>query len=334
MISQPHSHCSRMFRRSVWLTLTALLAGFVINWTHAAERFRTYVEAQAKANEEGIIVYLYGPNWNKRSVKMLQSFWESPDTAQAAGNSTLVAIPIYQRPTPEQKLEQDEIGAGFTMPPAYAYRSNPTVVMQDKAGNTYAILAGSDDLGSGLSGKRAQELIRKNKKLLARRLELMTQAEKATGIDKARLIGEACTLGIAGPSSGLEQIKQLDPNDETGYIRRLTFDPRRFQGEHANDDTDTLEKAVMKIVNDKAYSTLQRQETYCLLIGKLRRDGATASVLRKHIQAMGAIDPESMYGKITDDILHIWCGAPAPEESLQGKDKQKTKKKRSRRSRS
>lgn len=318
--SSPYSTMN-LLSRTILLLLASSSA-----W--AAERADTYQNALSKSGDEGIIVYLYGPNWNKRSVKMLESFWKSPETEQAAGKSVLVSLPIYQRPTDEQKAEEEEIRAGFPMPPPHQYRSNPTVVMQDKTGRTYAILAGTDDLGEGLSGARAHELMKKNKELLARQLELMAKAEQASGLEKAKLIGQASTLGIEPPSNALDQIKELDANDESGFVRRLSYDPRQFQEKHKESKASELETAVMKIVNDPAYSSLQRQETYCILIGQLRRDGVAKNVLKKHLLDMQKIDPNTMYGKITDELVSMWCSSSAGNDESKDTDKKKKRHKR------
>ncbi len=303
-----------------------ILLAFSCMSAWAAERAKTYHEALEKAGDEGVLIYLYGPDWNRRSVKMLESFWQKNELERAAGNSVLVALPIYQRPTAEQKAEQEEIQSGFPLPPPHRYRSNPTVVMLDKTGRTYAILSGNDDLGDGLSGSKACQLIQKNKALLAQQLELMNKAEQASGLEKAKLIGQASTLGIDPPHNAAEQIRTLDPKDESGYVRRLNYDPRKFQEEHKDAKSTELESPVLKIVNDTAYSPLQRQETYCILIGQLRRDGAAKNVLRKHLLAMQQIDPNSMYGKITPSLLTQWCGDPAPKTT----DKDSVSKKKHR----
>ncbi len=308
--------------------LLLLLLACTCTSAWAAERAKTYNEALSKAGDEGVILYLYGPDWNKRSVKMLDTFWKTSELEHAAGNSVLVEVPIYQRPTDEQRAEQEEIQSGFPLPPPHRYRSNPTVIMLDKTGRTYAILAGHDELGEGLTGAKGCQLIQKNKGLLALQLDLMAKAEQASGLEKAKLIGQASTLGIDPPHDALEQIRGLDPNDESGYVRRLSFDPRKFQEDHKDAKAAELEAPVMKIVNDKAYSPLQRQETYCILIGQLRRDNAPKSVLKKHITDLKQIDPSSMYGQICDNLLSLWCGEPAPKDDNKDTD---TKKKRSKR---
>lgn len=289
-------------------TTLAILLAVGSPLAFSAQRVDNYNDALSQAGDEGVIVYLYGPDWNRKSTNMLKTFWKGKDVEQAAGESTMVAIPLYQRPNDAQKAEQERIQGDFRIPPPKQYRSIPAIFMLDNTGRVYAWICGTDGFGEGETGALAVKQIKKYKELFAKQRELMEKSDKADGLEKARLIGQASTLGIEPTSQALDQIKTFDPNDETGFVRRLTFDPHKFQEDHKDDETFAIEAEVMKIVEDKAYSELQRQEAYCVLIGQLRREKATPDVLKRHILAMQKIDEKSMYGQIVPHLLEMWCG--------------------------
>ncbi|MGN0837023.1 MAG: hypothetical protein ACI4OS_06235, partial [Akkermansia sp.] len=126
------------------LSLAALLALAVGSAAGAAQRVDSYDEALSQAGDDGVIVYCYGPDWNKRSVRMLDSFWKSPELEAAAGDAKLVAIPFYQGEDPTDKAKS--IKGAYKGP---SFGVCPTVALIDAQGNVYAELPGTDYLADG-----------------------------------------------------------------------------------------------------------------------------------------------------------------------------------------
>lgn len=305
--------------------LIALGFAMVACVAKGAVKVGNYNEALKNATSDGVVVYCYGPDWNRRSVIMLDEFWKNPQAEKACGDAAMVAVPYYQRPTTEQQTEANKISGSFERRKINnQFRSFPAVCMVGKDGRIYAQLCGTDALGSEKDNyKRGYENIHRHLELYRKQTELLAQAEKAEGVEKARLIGEASTLGIYPPDGAVAQIKALDPQDTLGYVKTLNYDPysfnmeaNAFSGCKQNSEdafsAEKTEKRLREILENKTLTAIQKQESYAVCIGRLRKDGngADRSTLTKYIKAMGAIDPSSMYGKIVPHLLELWCNVP------------------------
>ncbi len=283
----------------------------------AAQRANSYSDACEKAGDDGIIVYCYGPDWNKRSVRMLKSFWETAATEEAAGDAVLVAAPFYQdRGSPEAQ-EMHHIIQGLKEPP---FCVCPTIQMIDKEGNIYCVMAGMDYFGDE-KGEAARENIRTKLAELRKQKELLTQAQSASGVEKAKLLGAVADLSIKAPKDLVTQIRLADPEDKSGQVRRNTHSARGFMYKQLETTDGFLKKdfvpnvkaitdECLKIAEDEAYRPLDRQEAYNLIIGLSRAAGAPANQIRGWFKKSKKIDETSIYGQIYDDLAERWLGSP------------------------
>lgn len=289
----------------------------------AAQKANTFEDALKKAKDDGIVAYCYGPDWNMLSVNMLTSFWKNKAVEKACGDAVMIAIPFYQRPTPANLKEQNKIQGSFQRRRInHDFRGFPAVCMMDRTGRVYAQLCGTDYLGTDEDGHAlGAKNIADKLALFRQQRDLLAKAEKAQGIEKAKLLGSASALDIYPPDGMAKTIKQLDPQDQTGYYKRLTYDAFHFN-EKANafsgSDQDAskamtpqeTEKELQVILKHPTLSSLQKQESYAVHIGRLRKAGADKAVIAKQIRAMHDLDPESMYGQITPHLLEMWCDIP------------------------
>lgn len=280
----------------------------------------TFQDALSAAGDDGVIAFCYGPDWNQRSVRMLKSFWNTENLEKATGQAMLVAVPIYENPSPEQEEEANRISAG--MPPV-PFSVCPTVMMVDKNGTMYANLPGSDFLGDEKGATGIQNIAQK---LAAHRkaVELMNKAATLQGVEKAKVLGEIGELPIEKPSGLVDMLKEADPKDTTGLIRRNEHSALQFlykqmdtkDGFLKQDFHTTLKDLMvesMKIVNDTALRTEDRQAAYCLLIGQARREEGGSKRLKDMINANMKIDPNSFYGRAMPRLLALWSQERANE---------------------
>lgn len=108
-------------------------------------------------------------------------------------------------------------------------------------------------------------------------------------MEKARLLGEAASLpGINPPDTlrrVIEQIKKLDPKNETAYARKLItpydLSNEIFSIETSKDADKGWQAALAQaeiFLKDPVYSNEQKQALYAISIGILRRHvGARAA---------------------------------------------------------
>ncbi len=285
----------------------------------AAQRVSSYSEALDKAGDDGIIAYCYGPDWNKRSVRMLKSFWENAATEQAAGDAVMVAIPYYQDNNAEGADEAATVRGGLAWPPSGVC---PAVLMMDKNGTVYANLFGMDDFGDEQGAQGAQKIAEKLAEFRRQR-ELLAKAQTAHGAEKAKLLSEVADLSIKAPKGILEEIQLADPEDKTGAVRRTKHDAfygfmydqmqtkDGFLKKGFVPDMSVLTPACLDVAEDEAYRNYDRQAAYALLIGRARDAGIPTNQLRGYITKCGKIDSTTVFGRLCSDLAEKWAGKGA-----------------------
>lgn len=295
------------------LTLGALLA---LPAADAAQRVKTFSDAKKAAGPDGIIVYVYGPDWNTRSNRMLHEFWDTPELEQAAGNAVLLALPSYQDDK-NKDLDNGVDIKGSLRLPGFGYC--PRVVMLDEDGEIYADLHGTDDLGDYKGGEGLAN-IKKNLDLLRQRNTILEEADHEENEARARLLSKAADLPIKAPSDIIERIRMADPNDKTGCLRRHEFNAREFLYKEMDTkdgflkpsfvpDLNAIKQHCTRIFSDPAYKVEDRQAAYNLLIGITRQNGIVSQRLKTLIRANMRIGPETRSGKAGEHILTLWGDA-------------------------
>lgn len=295
------------------LTLGALLS---LPAADAAQRVKTFSDAKKAAGPDGIIVYVYGPDWNTRSNRMLHEFWETAELEQAAGNAVLLALPSYQDDK-NKDLDNGLDIKGSLRLPGFGYC--PRVVMLDEDGEIYADLHGTDDLGD-FKGAEGLANIKKNLDLLRQRNAILEEADHEENEARARLLSKAADLPIKPQSDIIERIRMADPNDKTGCLRRHEFNAREFLYKEMDTkdgflkpsfvpDLNAIKQHCTRIFSDPAYKVEDRQAAYNLLIGITRQNGIVAQRLKTLIRANMRIGPETRSGKAGEHILTLWGDA-------------------------
>lgn len=291
----------------------------------AAFYAKTFEAARKRNPKDGILVFFYGTGWDARSDAMLKSFWGHPEIKKACGDAAMVTVPVYQRPTEKEKERAQEARAGMRVPHIYSY---PAVVMCDSDGNKYYLLQGDEIFEDrdvvAKTIKDKLELYRKQK-------EILKKAEKAKGLAKAKLYGEAMIEGIDYPKDAAKVMKECDPNNELPYGRRLEFDVFKLITDKIHKDPDnkeakmlTADEAValvtkLAIEDETTYLPWQRQELLSACAGHLRRLDKTDSRIKTLHKKIKDIDPDSVWAAFVEDSEEIWGG---------GSKKKKEKKKK------
>ncbi len=328
--------------RLALLALSLLCTPLTLSTADAAPlRVQTHAEAQEKMGKDGFIVYCYGPDWNRRSMRMLQSFWMRPELMSVAGDAILLAVPYYEKPPTQEELEKQgenvldpaTIRGGLPWPP---FQVCPTVLMFDSKGKLYAKLVGADYLGDE-TGELGLENIKKNLELLRKRDELMEQARSMpAGVERSKLLVEASELGIE-PPQGVKTLLE-EPTDEASkellayhrhsalefmYLQLDTTDG--FLKEDFIEDVTTIKRAVDQIFEDENYRAADRQAAYNLYLGAMRRDGTAGSRLRTPIRKNLKIDETTLYGRAMVKLVDNWGQIKAVRKTGEQKRAQRQK---------
>lgn len=273
---------------------------------------KDFAEASSKVGEDGYILFVYGPDWDRTSPDFIKPLYEDPAIQAAAGNAVLIMAPYYQRPTKKQDAEQAAAWGSLSKPHPHSPQTYPALHFHDKDGRAYSYLRGPqlmcasrEDIAKGIA-----ERIANHKK----QAELLAKVDMASGVAKAKLLGEASIIPLMErPDKVVDRIKSVDPNDESGFVRRLGFYPEGIA--EKNKDLPLAEGIAMveKALADPAYTDLQKQQYCAMAIGFLHRNGgeSNSAEIVKWAQKMKAYAPDSYLGHSADVVVNKWAGGPA-----------------------
>lgn len=301
-------------KKSLYLLLLAagLLAPLTVQ---AAQQYKTQAEAAASVTDDGYILVVYGKGWDRFSEPLCRKIIAAPEVQQAAGSAALILTPFYQYASEDEKSAQQEVWGNLVEPRAHSMETYPCLLMYDKDGYLYGRVQGPVVLRGTMAEIGAE--IKAKLEAKHKQVEIMKKAEAASGEEKARLIAEACTIeGIEWPNNARNMVKEADPSDSSGMVRRLHFDGWGLAQKYCGSDKDgglqlsTAEtvKAMEKMMEDPAYTNEQKQVMHAIIIGTLRRAdlAANKAQIRQHANEMKRLNAESNLGVTVDQIFKLW----------------------------
>lgn len=268
-----------------------------------------YEQAAAQVNDAGYILFVYGKGWDKRSEKLCRKLMASPAVQAAAGDAVCMLAPLYQSPTEEQKAAQAAVWGKLQLPHVHSTESYPAILLYGRNGQLNSRIIG-DIMYRGNVDEIAAELVKRTK-AFNRRETLMKEASAAKGKEKAVLIGKAASLrGIEWPYDTLKQIREADPDDASGYIRRLSLNSQGFAESSRDMKLDEGLAEMDKRLKDPAYSAEQKQVFCAIAIGLLSRQGSyeNRSKLRSYAARMKKLNPDTPLGKSAEWVAERWAG--------------------------
>ena len=115
-------------------SLLMCLAAATLMPVQAATKVATYEQAQAKVNEEGYILFIYGDGWDKRAKEQMTALYNAPEIVKAAGNSVMMLVPLPESLNEAQKAALEKTMGKLALPHVHSKHAFPAVVMYDKAG--------------------------------------------------------------------------------------------------------------------------------------------------------------------------------------------------------
>ena len=259
---------------------------------YAVQQAETYAESQAIVQDDGYIIFAYAEDWDTFSKQVCDKLMESELVTAAAGNAVFMRAPIPNFLTPERTQADKERFGPLQVGDAPSY---PAVLMLTKEGRLYSIISGS--FMRKAAPKKVSKMIAERLAAFKKQKALLIEAEHATGVEQARLLGQAFEIpDLLFPvprGKMIDRIRKLDPKDESGYARRLR-DPFDFVGEivgiEKNKDRGWEEALaqVEKYLADPVYTPAHKMALHALATGLLRRHGGikAAPDIRRHTQAI------------------------------------------------
>ena len=285
--------------------LLSCLAAVALTPCMAVQQADNYEAAKDLVQEDGYILFAYAEDWDTYSKRVCEKLMAADEVVQAAGNAVFMRVPIPNYMTQERKEADKERFGPLQVPDAPNY---PALLLLTKNGRHYSTITGP--FMRKAQPKMVADMIRERLNGLKKQTELLERAKSAQGVEKARLLGEAAQIPDVSPTERigniLNQIKKLDPNDESGYVHKL-HDPWSFMGEvvgieKSKDPGKGWQAALKKVeeyLEDPGYTPEQQQVLHALAVGLLHRHGSVndAEALRRHARAVRALVPDNYLGK-------------------------------------
>lgn len=285
------------------LAITLLATPLLLPSAYAVEKADTVAEAKQKAREtnEDYIVLAYGKDWEYLSTEYKKRVWDNPVSFEKLDGKTLVcSVTFAENPTQEEAQQENERNKEF----GQGVTCFPQVYLFDKTGFCYATLYGSQ------LPKRADQLALKLESLQKARKKrdalIARSAEAGNGKEKAKLLGQAGEIpSLHRPGNILEELKKADPEDESGYQKRFTFNAYEFH-KYFNVPKDEAMKAFKEAIASPAYTPEQKQMILGVQSTVLRRNNGTNKELRDTFQKMYSLAPNSPMGKAAKNAMKAY----------------------------
>ena len=254
----------------------ALALALLLPIASASAATHTDFPAARKAAQDAgrdIAVIFLGSDWQDASRRFDRSVIADPKVAAAlAAEFEVLRIDAPDRPTEEQQK-----AAKANRDLKVTVWNFPALALLDREGRAYASWTGlADETPAALLAK-----LDAGRRIRAHRDAAWAEAEKAAGVEQARLLGRGLAEVdpdlVRGNYDGvLKEIKASDPDDAAGYHRRFTFRMNAFfEGTiepffKDKEYDQALEKIAAELKN-AAYTTDQRQQILGARFQVLRR---------------------------------------------------------------
>lgn len=271
----------------------------------APRMVESYAKARSAVPEGGYVLALYADGWDKYSKKLAQKLLKDKDMQEALADCAVIEYGVPNLSTEDtNKARAEKLGLLKWVPP----HTYPAFALYDKSGRHYAtVLVPYSDRKDA---EKIADQIAKARESVAKQNALLEQAKGEQGLAKAQTLGKSALFdNINRPDNIVKMIKQADPQDKSGYVRRLEFNGHAYAIESAGTkDWQATLKDVESRMADKSYSVAQRQGLYATAAGLLRRHGSVADQKKmlRYLREMKKLDPDSPLGRSAGHAEDIW----------------------------
>ena len=275
----------------------------------AVQTVKDYEASKAVVQDDGYILFAYAEDWDTFSKRVCDKLMNSEAVKNAAGNAVFMRVPVPNLMTEERKAADKERFGPLQVADAPDY---PAIIMLDRNGRHYSTITGPflHKAANKKMAEKVAEMITERRGGQRQQADFLQRAEQAKGVEKARLLAAAAQIPDINPVDKIgkiiNQVKQLDPKDESGAARQLR-DPMDFVGEivgieRSKDPGKGWEAALAKVneyLKDPIYSKAQQQALHALAVGLLHRHGGPRSVneMLSHTRAIAQLVPDNYLGK-------------------------------------
>ena len=273
----------------------------------AATKVASYEQAQARLNDDGYLLFIYGQGWDKRAQQQMTELYNNPEIAKAAGGAAMIMVGVPEGTDETRTPVLKKVMGPLQLPHVHSKHSFPAVVMYDKAGRLTSIICGTAMIHPDPA--RIARVISVRLKGMATQRQLLAAAGETKGEERARLLLEAARVpNLERPDRIQQLIKEADPEDKAGCLAALNF-YNTTVGDKAGEMslTDIL-KAQDAAIENPLHTVQQKQNACAYAIGTIRRRaGAGGSdLIRQYATRMKQLDPNSVLGQSADIVMRDW----------------------------
>ena len=242
-----------MLKRFITFTLTLIILIFIFSPTHAGW-FNNYEAAKEQAVKEhkDMLLVFSGSDWCHWCQKLQEEvFSQKKFNQEAEKNFILLEIDFPRKKDIADTIKEQN----QNLAKKYAVQGFPTVILAEADGKPYAQTGyqqgGTDVYLSQLKNFRDSKNNRDN---------LLREAKKATGFERAKLLDQALVIMIDHHILGdrnqlMDEIIKLDPDNKAGLKEKYILQHKVAPIEKALQKTGNFDQALTDI------DTLLKKET-------------------------------------------------------------------------
>lgn len=201
------------------IIVAVLAAGFTAQAAAAEGWVNDWAKAKANAAESkrDLLVDFTGSDWCGWCIKLKEEVFSKPEFEAVSKDFVFVELDF---PRDKSKLSEETQKQNAALQKEFGVRGFPTIMLCDASGRPYA--------RTGYQAGGPVPYIANLSKLRNVRVErdaAFAEAEKATGVEKAKLLAKGVSVLDADCihpfyDATLAEIAKLDPEDATGIVKR------------------------------------------------------------------------------------------------------------------
>ncbi len=288
------------------LTLSLLLLFCLPPALAASSPWLTDLEAakaQARKEHKDILMFFSGSDWCHWCQKLDEEVFSHDDFLQKVRkNFVLLNLDFPRNKKQDEKLRQ----ANQELAKKFKIKGYPTVLLADADGKVYA-RTGYQQGGVEAYLKHLQQLRSGKQKLDA----VMKKAEKASGLEKARLLDEALTIMNKNKLPGdrkslMGEIVKLDADNKAGLKAKYEIYFKIAPIEEELRKTRDYDKALTqldKLLESEKLTPKVKQQIYLFKANICLRGKRDLEQGIKNLQRAAAADPQSQIAKRIPQIV-------------------------------
>ncbi len=282
----------------------ALLALMSASTLSAVSKVSQGADALKGAKADGIMVFHYAADWDRYSKRRCDELMQDASIAKAAGSAVYMLYPAFEDPTDAQKKQLEKLRDKIQIVRPLTY---PAIQMFNAQGYRICNIEGRDITAT--ENADIAKIVAAKLDAYKQQTALVNKANAANGVEKAKLMGQACRIeGIQYPENALKIIEEADPEDKSGYIVALKANDYGLSSKVREMEMDAAIAYVDSIINDEKYTAQARQGAIAGLLALWRNKGTMAQValMKKYCNLSIALNPNYYHAKSANQIKTLW----------------------------